>query len=366
LANGVLYAAGYDKTVYALDAVTGAELWQFSVDGAVDYGPAVANGVAYVSTDAGTIYAIGGLGNRSDATPSPVASPDALAEPVEFLWATTGNPSEPFAVPIDLALAPDGNIWVLEEAGNHIQIIDPAGNYVETFGTVGFGPGEFAFSNGQLGGIAFGPDGSIYIADGGNKRVQKFSPDGAFELEWGNKESSPGRLAQPVGVAVDAEGHVYVSDFKLDIVQKYDANGQFLQKFGEPGSAPGQLDVFNNRVSKFAPDGTFLMTIGSRGPGDGQLSEANAVELAPDGTMFVTDTENHRMQAFDAEGNFLFLWGGPGAEDGQFYYAANGLLDGQGNIYVVDAGGGRLQRFALNMAALTAMAGTPVASPVAQ
>ncbi len=86
---------------------------------------------------------------------------------------------------------------------------------------------------------------------------------------------------------------------------------------------------------------------------------------APDGTIFVTDTENHRMQAFDAEGNFLYLWGGLGIEDGQFSYPASARLDGEGNIYIADAEGGRLHKFTLSTATSMAATGTSVATPIA-
>jgi peptidylamidoglycolate lyase len=48
--------------------------------------------------------------------------------------------------------------------------LDPEGHVLDTFGTYGAGPGQF-----QLGhDIAVGPDGAVYVAEGAGQRVQKF------------------------------------------------------------------------------------------------------------------------------------------------------------------------------------------------
>jgi outer membrane protein assembly factor BamB len=45
--------------VYALNARTGAKLWSYTTGGAVDSPPAVANGMVYVGSDDGKVYAFG-------------------------------------------------------------------------------------------------------------------------------------------------------------------------------------------------------------------------------------------------------------------------------------------------------------------
>ena len=52
MANGVVYVASDNGNVYALNASTGAKLWSYSIDGgAVCSSPAVSNGVVYVGSD---------------------------------------------------------------------------------------------------------------------------------------------------------------------------------------------------------------------------------------------------------------------------------------------------------------------------
>jgi outer membrane protein assembly factor BamB len=57
VANGVVYVGSDDHNVYALNASTGALLWQYTTGGAVESSPAVANGVVYTGSDDGSVYA---------------------------------------------------------------------------------------------------------------------------------------------------------------------------------------------------------------------------------------------------------------------------------------------------------------------
>ena len=50
VANGVVYVGSDDGNVYALNAATGAKLWSYAT-GKLESSPAVANGVVYVGTD---------------------------------------------------------------------------------------------------------------------------------------------------------------------------------------------------------------------------------------------------------------------------------------------------------------------------
>ena len=60
---------------------------------------------------------------------------------------------------------------------------------------------------------------------------------------------------------------------------------------------------------------TFLAASGS---GDGQFISPNAVAVAPDGSVYVADSDNHRIQKFTSEGVFVSQWGTEGTGDGKF------------------------------------------------
>ena len=70
IADGVLYAlSDGNNAIYALDAATGEQLWDFVLDSGIDGGIAVHGGAAYVATAFGGIYAIGGT--DQGAVPGP-------------------------------------------------------------------------------------------------------------------------------------------------------------------------------------------------------------------------------------------------------------------------------------------------------
>ena len=315
-------------------------------------------------------------GAAQEATPD--ASPVAADDSVEFLWQSTGGP-DPLAASPDVAIHPDGTVWVLDSGNNWVQILAPDGRFLETWGEAGSGEGQFTLiREGPGGGLAFDAAGNLYVADSYNTRIQKFDPDRAFVTAWGEFGSGDGQFVQPGGIAVDAAGNVYVADIERGDVQKFDADGGFLLTFGAPGSGPGQLDgpsyptvdaqgnlyvaeFRNNRVSKFAPDATFITSWGTRGTGEGQFQSVNAVAVDAAGTLYLADDENRRVQVLDADGHFLFQWAGAGPSD-PFGSVASVELDGQGNIYVVDIANGRVLKFRLGPP-LAPTNGTPTSWP---
>lgn len=118
-------------------------------------------------------------------------------------------------------------------------------------------------------------DGSVYVVDNLNNRVQKFSPTGAFLAKFGSEGSADGQFDYPTGIAVDpVSGDVYVADSNNNRIQRFDSSGSFKSQVGEPGFDPGQL--------------------------------SNPTHLAVDSTgrLYVVDQGNGRMQRFTDTGAF--------------------------------------------------------------
>lgn len=86
-------------------------------------------------------------------------------------------------------------------------------------------------------------DGTIYVSDAMNFRIQAFDQDGTFRLEFGGMGDGPGRFARPKGLAVDSKGHVYVADGAFSNIQIFSAEGALLMAFCEGGPAEGQLNM---------------------------------------------------------------------------------------------------------------------------
>lgn len=56
--DGVAYVGSYDGNVYALDTADGSENWRLETGGKVQSSPAVANGTVYVGSDDNHVYAL--------------------------------------------------------------------------------------------------------------------------------------------------------------------------------------------------------------------------------------------------------------------------------------------------------------------
>jgi tripartite motif-containing protein 71 len=328
-----------------------------------------------------------GLGGRlgraraDDATPS--------AGPVEFLWETRGDPASPLGNPSHLAIAPDGSIWVADCDNDRFQIFAADGSLLDVWGTSGTGEGEIDFHTVGWGGydegaIAFAPDGSFYVADVGNHRIQKFGPDRSFLTAWGSEGREAGQFDTPIDLVVNGQGRVYVLDsFRNDLraeagtgaVQVFDADGRFLAEWGAYGSEPGQLsgpfgigldpdgtlliaEFDNNRVQRFTPEGEFLDGWGEYGyVTEGQFVWAMDAAVDAAGRVFVTDYSNNRVQVFDRDGRFLAAWGEYGNDPGEFGFTLGVAVGGDGTVYVTD-GGKRLQAFRVGDLPVAGAAGT--------
>ena len=85
------------------------------------------------------------------------------------------------------------------------------------WGTSGTGDGQFFYPEGVA--VAF--DGSVYVPDCGNVRIQNFTSEGVFVSKWGTYGAGDGELDWPYGVAVAPDGSVYVADTDNNRVQKF-------------------------------------------------------------------------------------------------------------------------------------------------
>jgi len=190
-------------------------------------------------------------------------------------------------------------------------------DYISEFGSFGItGPGHF--SHPQF--IAVGDDGSIYVSDLGNKRVQKFSSNGEYITEWGKSGKQSGEFHYPSGIAV-SDDFVYVADRDLNRIQKFSLDGEFVTEWGEKGIYDGQLyfpngiavnngtlyvvDTGNQRIQTFSTDGEFISSFGSSGLGEGQFLTIIGIDIDADGNVYVTDRGNSKIEKFDANGEFI-------------------------------------------------------------
>ncbi len=166
-------------------------------------------------------------------------------EPNGHYVMTIGGP-DMFVRPSDVAVNADGTlIYVVDtggvESGSHqIQVFDGDGQHLKTIGRRGSGEGEFNLPVQA----AIGPSGDLYVLDAGNFRVQVFTADGEFVRAWGDVGRNMGDFARPRGLAVDVDGLVYVSDAAYGNVQVFRGDGQLMLAIGKSGGdLPGEYTL---------------------------------------------------------------------------------------------------------------------------
>jgi DNA-binding beta-propeller fold protein YncE len=228
----------------------------------------------------------------------------------EFLrqWAT---PDHATGRPTGLFIDRDGNVVVADTHYYRVLVYSPEGKLLRTLGgTKGQQPGEF----GLVTGVAQDAEGNYYVSEYGEyDRIQKFTSDGRFLLEWGGHGSEPGQFIRPQKLAFDEHEHLWVTDSCNHRLQVFDTKGKLLQCWGVQGSAPGELYY----------------------PYD--------LALTPGDTLLVCEYGNHRIQKFTRDGKSLGCWGSEGRDPGQLSNPWGLTRDSAGKVHVLDSGNHRVQ-----------------------
>lgn len=283
-----------------------------------------------------------------------------------------GEPGQ-FNAPRGVAFAPDGSFYVADSRNHRIQHFAPDGDLLGAWGQFG----DLATGAAPAGtfnepwGIAVGPDGSVYVTDTWNHRVQKFDPDGVSLGMWGvfGLAETPGALYGPRGITVDSQGRVFVADTGNKRIVIFDANGAILGEFGTEGFAPGQFsepvdvkvdsegnayvtDTWNQRVQVLIPaeDGvtyTPLRDWPVKGWKSQSLDNKPYMAITEAGNVLVTDPEGYRIIEYNNQGELVRVWGNFGTDNASFGLPTGIAIDADGNVWVTDAGNNRIMRFTL-------------------
>jgi len=222
-------------------------------------------------------------------------------------WGGANGGSGQLRGPQGIALDSDGSLWVAERENHRIQKFSPDGTSLLIIGKKGTGPLQFSSPDS----LAVDAAGNIFVADTWNHRIQKISKTGKFLTWWGSKNwkvaSRDGEFFGPRGVAVDSQGNVYVAD------------------------------TGNHRIQKFNNVGKFIKAWGSKGPGDDQLNEPIGIAVDNKDFVYVADTHNRAVKKFTTEGRSELKWPIDGWKE--LRYTAMGFigLDNADRIYVSDS-----------------------------
>ncbi len=139
-----------------------------------------------------------------------------------------------FKIPHTIRIDPQGNVWTVDSSSSMIYKFTPKGEKLMEL-SVG---GQPAGRTGAIGttDIAFGPNGRLFVSDGyGNARILEYSAKGALVKQWGSPGNGPGQFRQPHSIAIDNQGTIYVADRLNARLQRFDLDGKYLGEWNHLG-----------------------------------------------------------------------------------------------------------------------------------
>lgn len=140
--------------------------------------------------------------------------------------------------PVDAVLFED-RVYVADIKNYEIVVFDKnSGAVVKKIGQDKSKPEE---SLGLPTNLAVGPEGYLYVSDASRFQIVKYDRDGHFLGSIGKLGSEAGHFARPRGVAVDRANRIYVVDAAFDNLQIFQPDGQLLLFFAKAGTEPGDL-----------------------------------------------------------------------------------------------------------------------------
>ncbi|HSB00935.1 MAG TPA: glycosyltransferase family 39 protein, partial [Anaerolineales bacterium] len=298
--------------------------------------------------------------------------------PADQIFGAERYPPLGLNAPRSIAVGSNDDLYVADSRNHRILHIATDGTLLNEWGSFA----DQQTGNAPIGtfnepwGVAVGPDGSVYVSDTWNHRIQKFTKDGKPLKMWGqygqplpDVPESKSSFWGPRGVAVDSQGHVYVADTGNKRIVVFDADGNYLTEFGTAGLDAGQFDepvgvavandgtvyvtdTWNQRIQSFIPnqDGTFYSPL--------QQWDVNAwfgqsldnkpfIAVSADKHVFITDPEGYRVIEFTGSGDFVRTWGDFGTGPAEIGLAAGVAVDQNGFVWVTDAGNNRILRYTL-------------------
>lgn len=266
-----------------------------------------------------SFYGVGGpTGVAVNADGSRIYAVQSEGDAAVIVFDGAGNQVGQLTLPPELgvdhvfvyaALSPlDGTVAVSDRPAGAVHLFDADGAYRGALD-----PGA-DLAGWQPLGLAYGPDGSLYVTDMASGVAHRFGPDGSLAATYG----SAGDFAFPNGIAVDDHGDVYVSD-----------------------SNNGRLFVFDEA-------GTPLARL-SRGTAEANLGLPRGIATDGKDHVYVTDIPSqsvqvyHQLQSGERTLKYSGSIGQLGSEDGAFRYPNAVAADSRGHVYVADWRNNRIQ-----------------------
>jgi DNA-binding beta-propeller fold protein YncE len=285
----------------------------------------------------------------------------AAADQPQKVWGSLGAGKGQFSKPRAIAIDDKDQLYIVDMTAR-IQVFDADGNYLRGWQTP-------EHTNGRPTGLTFDTiDNHLLVADTHYNRILTYTPDGDLIPErtlGGVMGQGPGEFGLVSDVVRDQDHNFYVSEYgEFDRVQKFTPDGKFMMQWGGHGTDAGQFmrpqhlefdeegllwvaDSCNHRIQVFDQKGKLIKMWGEQGTELGQIYYPYCIGLDGKGHIYVCEFGNHRVQKFTLDGKSVGAWGSAGRKPGQLNTPWAFVLDSKFRIHVLDSMNHRVQRFVL-------------------
>ena len=222
-----------------------------------------------------------------------------------------------FIMPHGLSVDKENNVWITDIGLQQIFKFTHDGKLLMKLGEARI-PANDSTHFDHPTDVAVATDGSFYVSDGyRNSRVIKFSKEGKYLFQWGNKGSGEGEFNIPHGIDLDSRGNVYVADRENNRIQKFDSTGNFVTQW--------KNDVAK-QLSALSVENNDLVAIDHLTINDTLIKGSDVI-------------------VFDSTVKLVTRFGRTGLYDGPVCRYHDITIDNEGSIYIGDILGNQIQKF---------------------
>jgi len=261
-----------------------------------------------------------------------------------------GSGNGQFYFPRGIIATSSGNIWVSDGNNERIEEFTSNGTFVRSIGQEGIVMGPE--------GMALTPQGDILFGDCIGQ-ITEYTSSGGFVQQFGAIGNGNGQFASSIfGITTDRSGNIWAVDTYNSRIQELTNNGTFIRAFGSIGYQNGQLtfpedvvldksgnvwvaDTSNSRIVEFTNTGTYVKTVGQ-----GMLYGPSSLGFDFSGNLWVADTGNDRMVEFSSSGDIVGGFGTSGSGNGYLYRPNSFTWDSAGDMWIADGLNNRIVEYA--------------------
>ncbi len=255
-----------------------------------------------------------------------------------------GTRAGQFSSPTGLTVDRDGTLYVVDSNNHRVQRVTQ-NDQATVFGGAGSAPGQLWGPQA----VAVDPTGRfLFVAEQGNHRVQ------CFDIRTGQTRGAMGGFRSPSGLTFDAEGMLWIADTGNGrLLRLNPAKGQFVGGMDRAAGIGRPIAVSADHAHNiYITDGgtndvTCFSYAGVRGPALGEtrrISGPRQTAVDTQGRIYVTESEANRLHVFDAAGQSLITFDTPSTRLGSFRAPSGIALGPNGAIYVADTSNHRIIR----------------------